>query len=225
MKVIYTGLESSGKTLFLALTIEELLKRNIIWEKKYGFTRPIWTNLKLGIKFYEKYKRFIHYWDEVTDILKVVGADIIWDEISSDFSAHKMDSLPKKVNRWLRQGAKQGNHIYATAQEYHDLHVQARRRFSQAYLCRKFLGSERGGENMPPVKKIWGLVYARKLMIHPYNELAPVTVGWPRLLFISKELCDVFDTYQVIEESQGQPKLEHVERKCEVCGLKKVTHL
>jgi hypothetical protein len=218
MKVVYTGLESQGKTLFLAQKLQELLKRNINWKKKYGFLRPIYTNLKLGVAYSAKYSEYLRYWKSVKEIIEVTGADIIWDEISTDFSALKKEPLPKAINRWLRQGAKQGVSIYATAQEYHDIHNDFRRRVFEAYKIHKIIGSERGGENLPKVGLIWGICYKRSLEINPYNELMPVEYGMPDPLFISRELCEVFDTHQLIKESIEQPTLEHIEQYCPVKG-------
>lgn len=224
MKIIYTGLESSGKTLLLAKKIKKLLYRNKLWKKKYGFTRQIWSNLILSENFYKKNKEYINYWYDYKDLIDKSGIDIIWDEISTDFSALKKEPLPKIVNRWLRQGAKQGIEIYATAQEYHDVHLDMRRRCFKAFKIRKLIGSRRGGDNMPPVKNIWGLCIYRQLKIHPYNELVPEYSDMiPSLLYIGKELCNIFDTRQVIKESL-HPPYDHVERKCLTCGFKRVEH-
>ena len=224
MKIIYTGLESSGKTLFLAEKLMELLKRNIRWYKKYGWLRPIYTNLRLTEKYLAKYREFITYWDNVNDIIGVSGCDILWDELSSDFSALKKEPLSKQVNRWLRQGAKQGVHIYATAQEYHDVHLDCRRRFQEAWKCHKLFGSPRGGEHLPPVKHLWGFCWKRRLCISPYNELLPVEMGFPDFIWIGKDVCSVFDTYQIIKDSLEAPPLEHIVRSCPVCGIRKTFH-
>jgi hypothetical protein len=220
MKVVYTGLESGGKSLAIAQVVLKLLKTNIYWKKKYGFHRYIYSNLRFSDSFYNKYKDFIIYWDDVREVIGLSGCDIIWDEISSDFSALKREPLSRKVNRWLRQGAKQGVHIYATAQEYHDIHLDMRRRFKFCYHIEKWIGSDRPGKNLPPVKFIWGICLVRSIKIHPYNEIRPEKLNlFPGLIFISKELCSIFNTSQVIEESKEIP-LDHRERYCPVPGCK-----
>ncbi len=223
MKIVYTGLESSGKTLFLANTLTYLLKRNIKWYKKYGFLRQVRTNIEISEEYREKYKEYIVVWKDMKEILYSTGCDILWDEISSDFSALKKEPLPRNVNRWLRQGAKQGVDIYAIAQEFHDIHLDFRRRVQQAWRVRKLFGSDRGGDNKPKVNLYYGICYARRLIINPYNELCPEMFGFPKFIWISKRICKIFDTYQIIKGDDYMP-LEHVERKCETCNYKKVTH-
>jgi hypothetical protein len=226
MKIIYTGLESAGKSLLLAKVAKRLLKRNKKWRKKYGFLRPIYTNLLFSDDFIKGNEEYIKNWLDVREILELSGCDILWDEISSDFSALKKEPLSRKINRWLRQGAKQGVHIYATAQEFHDLHLDMRRRVSNCYNIKKIIGSSRGGENMPPVNKIWGLCTVTDIEIHPYNELEPKSKSIiPSFLIINKDLCSVFNTHQIIQASE-EPLLEHVERKCERadCDFKRIIH-
>ncbi len=48
MKILYTGLESQGKSLALAEISELLIARNRKWEKKFGFRRKIASNLKFS---------------------------------------------------------------------------------------------------------------------------------------------------------------------------------
>lgn len=224
MKEVYVGLESSGKSLLLAKKAKELVNRNEKWRKKYGYQRFIYSNLRFSDSFYNKYASLIRYWTDMNEVVGKIGIDILWDEISTDFSALKREPLPKSVNRWLRQGAKQGVHIYATAQEFHDIHLDFRRRVYRAYHLTKLIGSRRGGNNLPPVNVIWGFCMAQELKIHPYNEIAPEYISpIPELFFISEELCSIFNTHQVIDDSRELP-LEHHERVCPVCKFRRVTH-
>ena len=228
MKVVYTGLESSGKTLCIANKVIELITRNKIWFKKFGFRRLIYSNLKFSDEFEEENKEYIRYWQDVKELLELSGVDIIHDEISSYYSALKREPLPIKVNQWLRQGAKQGVHIYGTAQEFHDIHLDFRRRVFKAYKASKLIGSPRGGENLPPVKTIWGVVRFREIKIHPYNELMPefeFSIPPFDCLFFGKKLCSIFNTYQILSCEEALP-LEHIERICSKpgCNFKRITH-
>ena len=127
----------------------------------------------------------------------------------------KKEPLTRALNRWLRQGAKQGVEIYATAQEFHDIHLDFRRRVHQAYQMNKVVGSPRGGDNMPPVKYIWGFCLKREIKIHPYNELQVEYEGViPSIFFIRKSKTQVFDTHQTIMSSAELP-YEHIEYVCE----------
>ena len=224
MKIVYTGLESAGKSLLLARDCIRLIKRNRYWKRKYGFTRKLLSNLKFSESFYDKNREYITYWDDMREIIGTTGVDVIWDEISSDFSALKREPMSKKINRWLRQGAKQGVHIYATAQEFHDIHLDFRRRVESCFNVVKFIGSGRSGKNLPPIKFIWGLAFTHQIDIHPYDELDPKRIGiLPGAVLITKELCNIFNTHQVIDAS-AEPFLEHIERVCQTCGYKRIIH-
>lgn len=228
MKIIYTGLESSGKSLMLARTALGVLERNHNWYTRFGFRRLVYSNLRFNDDISSKYKDYIVYFDEIREIIDKTGCDIIFDEISSHFNALKREPLPLSVNKWLRQGAKQGVHFYATAQEFHDIHLDFRRRVHKCFYISKLFGSSRGGDCLPPVSHIWGLCLVRELNIRPYNELAPefipVLSGGLSFLFISRFYASIFDTHQVIKKGEELP-FEHYVRKCHTCGYTKTFHI
>ncbi len=218
MKYVITGLESQGKSLVIADIAVSLMHRNFKWEKKHGFHRKVLSNLKFAAHVEKAYGNYIEYWNQYRELINTTGVDVIWDEISTDFSAMKKEPLPPEVNAWLRQGAKQGVNIYATAQEFHDIHLDFRRRVFKADKVSKIMGSRRGGENTPAPKFIWGLCMKREINIHPYNELEPDfndTFGTPFL--ITKAKCNLFDTHQKILRGEELP-YRHVERSCEIKG-------
>jgi len=224
MKIVYTGLESSGKSLVGAINMHQDLQRNKYWAKKYGIKRYLYTNMKVSEEVKRQFPNQIKYFYDVKEIVNKVGIDIYHDEIASDFSALKNEPLPKDVNVWLRQGAKQGVIYNAFAQEFHDVHLDWRRRCSVAYLVSKVIGSSRGGKNLPPVDTIWGLCSIRKLDINPYNELEPKYIGFPRFIFINRKVCSFFDTYQFLEYKDRR-ELEHVVEECKECGYKRTKHV
>jgi len=214
-KIVYTGLESSGKSLILADVAIRLLKRNKKWSKQHGFERLLYSNLKFSEAVELAFPNQIKYWADIRELRGLTGVDVIWDEISTDLSAMKKAPLTRALNRWLRQGAKQGVEIYATAQEFHDIHLDFRRRVHIAYQMTKVIGSPRGGDKMPRVGLIWGLCLKRELNIHPYNELEPGYVGiFPSAFLIRKSKTEVFDTHQTIMSSAELP-YEHIEYVCE----------
>jgi len=64
MKILYTGLESQGKSLLLADKAVEILKRNRFWHKKYGFVRKVVSNLKFSSHVEKDFKQLrfsIHF--------------------------------------------------------------------------------------------------------------------------------------------------------------------
>jgi hypothetical protein len=216
MKIVYTGLESAGKTLLLANEAIKLLNRNKKWAKAKGIQRKVFSNIKFSETIENYYPEQIEYWTETGEILGKTGIDIIWDEISTHFNSLKREPLPVKTNQWLRQGAKQGVHIYATAQEFHDIHLDFRRRVHTAYKVSKILGSGRGGKNLPPINIIWGICISRELDITPYNELEPhYKQIIPNFFMIEKSKCEIFDTHQTIMKGKEQP-YEHVQYYCEL---------
>ncbi len=226
MKKVYTGRESSGKSLAMANEIIRVTKRNNKWRKKYGIHRPIFTNMGLSREFKDEFpNQRIQYYHDIKRIIKkeVKGIDIFHDEISSDFSAEKRASLSRDESRWMRQCAKSGIHIYSTAQEFHDIHVQFRRLVWEAWRCSKLFGSPRPGPNLPDVNLIWGVIGLRNTVISPYNELEPEYKGLPRFVFIRKRVTDIFDTNEFVPKVD-KFEVEHLEDKCSTCGKKVVRH-
>jgi len=53
MKVIFSGLESSGKSLKLAMTVVDLVHRNAKWNKITGKSRPIVSNMRFSPHFFD----------------------------------------------------------------------------------------------------------------------------------------------------------------------------
>lgn len=224
MKIVYCGAESSGKSLLLAKKSIEILERNKKWFKMYGFKRKVLSNLIFSDEIFIKYKDYIEYWDDVHLIVGRLGVDIIFDEISNEFSATRAGSLTKRVNQWLRQGAKQGVHFYATAQEFNNINIDFRRRVNKAFHIKKLFGSERGGQDLPPIKKIWGWCMVREFNVFPYDELRPKYISIiPKIIKITPKLCSVFDTYQPISPSDII-EVSHFIKHCKVCGMRKVVH-
>lgn len=201
-KIIFTGKESSGKTLAMAGAIDFCLNRNKMWYEKYGFKRKIVTNMVIKPDYLDKWKDYIMFFDNMDELTQYRGVDIFWDEIHAYFSAEKRKPLPIDLNRWLSQGAKGGNRIYGTAQEFHSIHVDFRRLVSNVYLMNKIIGSSRGGYNLPPTSGIWGLIAIKEVRIDPYNELEPEYINrFPMIRRIYEHYCDIFDTYQLVNKS------------------------
>jgi len=226
-KVVYTGLESQGKSLALARDALTMARHCVYLKKKYGIYRLLFSNLIFSDDFYNEYKDFIRYYTRIDELVNEKGCFVICDELSLYFSALKSEPLPDNVNRWLRQGAKQGVFIRGSAQEFHDLHVQFRRRVFSVYHCVKLFGSARPAVNTPPVPGVWGLVRLRPLVIEPYDELNPrYHFSLPPFdcLLITKQLVSIFNTSQVIGDVPPLP-FKHIERSCPACNYKKIYHI
>lgn len=249
MKIIYSGLESSGKSLRLASVVADLVLRNSKWNRKrtqeyleykrQGLDvdaptpRPIISNLIFSDTFYkyatEEMMVPIIYWENLDELIKYDNADIIIDEVGTYFDARLWADLSLDVRRWLTQGAKSGIEIYGTAQDFAQVDLAFRRLVNNLYHITKLLGSPRPAATRPPVKRIWGLCSMRELNPREYKEdkkSFDKTSLFPSFFWISRVHCEMFDTTQKIMRSRSTP-LRHVERSCEeaTCGFRKTLHV
>lgn len=219
MKKIFSGKESSGKSLLLAKTAVQIVQRNAKWYKQTEYFRPIYSNLKFSDNFVEwaySVNVPIHYWKQLTDLTGLDNADIIMDEVGSYLDSRLWADLPLSVRRWLAQCAKVGIHIYGSAQDFAQVDKSFRRLTNELVEVNKLIGSPRPMKSAPPVKKIWGVCMMKKLDPNGYNEdkkkfesKNPI----PSFFLIEKKYCEIFDTTQKIEKA-SLPPFEHDERYC-----------
>lgn len=166
MKLVYTGLESSGKSLMLSRIAEKNRKRNRLWLRRriklklepnprtMAFNQPMSDKFKKLITdsglIYKEFRSF-HEIEDDTD------TDFYIDELLKFFPSRGQEPLPYPVMEWLTQGAKSGNHIYATSQDFSQVHKQFRLLTNKVYVVRKLIGSPRPIKSMPPIGQPWGL--------------------------------------------------------------------
>ncbi len=167
MKVIYSGLESSGKSLRLAMTCTKLVYRNSKWLQQSNKIRPIVSNLRFSDEFYkwsvDEMKVPIYYWDNLDDLVKHEQCDVIIDEVGNYFDSHLWQDLSLDVRKWLTQGAKCGIEIYGSAQDFAQVDKSFRRLTNHLFEIKKITGSPRPSATRPPVEKIWGICLSREL--------------------------------------------------------------
>jgi len=251
MKVIYSGLESSGKSLQLAIVVPELVKRNAKWyakqQREYdkdpeGFkerykreipqVRPIVSNLRFSAEFeywaYDTMGVPIVYWTNLDELIKWTNADIIMDEVGNFFDSRLWESLSLDCRMWLSQGAKCGIELYGTAQDFAQVDKAFRRLVNRLYLIRKVCGSRRPAATMPPVRFIWGICLKSELDPNSYDEDKKKFKGalLPSWFYIRKANCEIFDTTARIPRSKPMP-YKHTERICESpnCQFHRVLHV
>jgi len=234
MKIIYSGLESSGKSLKLAMVASDVAWRNSKWKEKSGIVRPIWSNIKFSESFYDlvtkEYGIPVFYWENLDDLIKITNADVLIDEVGNYFDSRLWADLSLDVRRWLTQGAKMGIEIYGSAQDFAQVDKAFRRLVNELYHITKLAGSPRPAATRPPVTRIWGLCHVKPLDPQGYDEdkskFKEVSLFSLDFFLIRKEYCDLFDTTQKIERSKP-PKMKHIERECELdnCGIKKLQHV
>jgi len=231
MKIVYTGLESSGKSLKLAMDAVWVLKRNIRWKKLTGIARPICSNMKFSEHFLQHATEEgipIREWSDLEELCETNNADIFIDEIGTYFDARLWPELSQDVRRWVAQGAKSGIEIYGAAQDFAQVDISYRRLVNELYLIQKIFGSRRPAATKPPVKHIWGVCIVHAMNPRRYQELNPEFIKQgiiPKFFFIRREYCEVFDTGQLIRRSAPMP-FKHVERICQDpnCNFSRVSH-
>lgn len=225
MKIIYSGLESSGKSLRLAMQVVNLVHRNSKWKKKTGIIRPIASNLKFSEDFenYSKQQGIpILSWQNLEDLEKLEQCDVIMDEVGNYFDSRMWSDLSLDIRRWLTQGAKTGIEIYGSAQDFAQVDKAFRRLVNHLFHITKVAGSRRPSNTKPPVKTIWGICSMKELDPMGYDEdkskFAPKTLI-PTFFSIRREYCEIFDTKQKITRSKPYP-YKHIERECELEGCR-----
>jgi len=242
MKVIFSGLESSGKSLKLAMTAAEIAHRNFKWfekqkrdyehlgaerfkekyEKDAPKVRPIVSNLQFSDVFYEHVTKElgvpITYWTNLDDLIKMEHCDIFIDEVGNYFDSRLWTDLSLDARRWLTQGAKTGIEMYGTAQDFAQVDKAFRRLVNDLIHITKAFGSRRPSPTKPPVKYIWGLCMGRALDPQGYDEDKKKFAGSfaiPHFFAIRRQACEIFDTTQKIVRSKPTP-YRHIEKECEL---------
>lgn len=229
MKVVYTGLESSGKSLALAMKAEVILHRNAKWLKKSGIRRPIVSNIAFRDTFLAKAQRLgipVKIWENLDDLITYRDCDVFIDELGTYFDSRNWASLSLDVRRWIAQGAKSGIEIYAAAQDFSQIDIAFRRLTNDVFHIIKLLGSPRPSATRPPVRFIWGLCVKWELDPRSFKaEQAEMKLRWifPSFFFIRKYFCDLFDTTQFLKRSAA-PAFKHYARVCPDCGFEKIFH-
>jgi len=232
MKVIFSGLEGSGKSYKLATVVCNIAYRNSEWFKTTGTKRPIASNMKFSNEFHsflvDKLQVPVIYWENLDELIKLDSCDIFIDEVGNYFDSRMWTELSLDVRRWLTQGSKMGIELYGSAQDFAQIDKAFRRLVNELVHITKMFGSRRPSATKPPVKRIWGLCMERQLDPLGYDEDKKQfsQSGLPSFFFLEKIYCDIFDTTQKITRSKLMP-FKHIERGCELenCPFHKVMHV
>jgi len=228
-KVIFAGLESSGKSLQLAMQAEKIVLRNARWREQSGIVRPIYSNMifsesfkagaaELGIPLLE--------WENLDDLVKIANADVFIDEVGNYFDSRLWATLSLDARRWLTQGAKTGVHIYGSAQDFSQIDKSFRLLVTECHHVTKMIGSPRPMKTRPAVKRIWGICMMRSVNPRTFkgDDVTMETIGWPSFFTINREDCAIFDTSQRIVRSAPAP-LKKIVRVCPEDGYRRVTYV
>lgn len=219
IKIIYTGLESSGKSYMLALMAKHLVERNAKWKTKFNIERPIWSNLKFSKEFEKKAEDLgvkLYYWKTLQELVKVSEADVLMDEVGNYFDSRFWQDLNIEERMWLNQGAKSGIDFYGTSQDFAQVDKSFRRLCTDVLEINKVIGSPRPAKTKPPIKTIYGILWIRGINPRSYKEdNKEYETGFSlKFRFIKEEICQIFDTQKKVERNIRTP-LRHEIKYCE----------
>lgn len=226
MKVIWTGLEDSGKSYKLAYTAAQIVYRNSNWIQQGCVPRPllfqedIWSDKMFDLC--TEYGVPFKFWKDLAELPGLTGADMFIDEVGTYFDARTFKDLPLDIRLWLAQASKMGVDIYGAAQDFAQVDISYRRLVGNLFEISKVVGSRRPHETKPPVNSIWGLCTIKEMDPVGYDEAKKAfnqisMIPWP--FFIRKEVCDLFNTNIRVRKSLPPP-YKHIARRCEVPGCK-----
>jgi len=209
MKVAFTGLESSGKSLQLAVIARRILDRNIQWLKLTGVPRTMAFDSPMSESFVKEIEEagcIYMQFSNLIDILYLTQADIFINEIIKYFPASGSAPLTNEQMDFLTQGAKSGVFMYCASQDFSQAHKQFRLLVNEVYTITKLLGSRRPIESGPPVKKVWGLCMKRKVDPRSFKGDSVTmeskgTINFS-FFFIEKRDTERFDTLYKVPMSE-----------------------
>lgn len=224
---IFDGNTGQGKTYMSGMDTLYLLKRNRNWYEKGKTTirRMVSTNMALSKEISEEFKDYIKTWSDMEQLVSLRQCDVIFDDMATYLDSQRWTETPLSVKRWLRLHEHYGCDIYGNAQDFLTIDPSVRRLTGQVEHVRKLIGSRRPSATKPAVKHIWGIIIIREVSYEEFDKEAIKRTynGFPRIEFIRRKICNVFDTTQDLEIGE-YPPLHHIERKCLVCQELKTTH-
>jgi hypothetical protein len=200
MKIVYTGIESSGKSLQLSIMAKNVLERNKKWLKVTGLPRTMAFNTPMSPRFIAEIRNAgIKYMEfkNLNEILALNECDIFIDELIKFFAASGSSSLSNEQLDFITQGAKTGVHLFAASQDFSQVHKQFRLLVNRVYVITKLIGSSRPMKTAPPVRGIWGLCMIRSVSPKSFkgdSATMESTDFFPSFFFITREDCERFDT-------------------------------
>jgi len=225
---IYDGNTGQGKTYMTGMETLRLLHRNKKWyeTKKTKTPRTVATNMALSLAIQNQYKGYISFWTDMEQLVSLRQCDVIFDDMATYLDSQRWTETPLSVKRWLRLHEHYGCDIYGNAQDFLTIDPSVRRLTGRVDHVSKIIGSRRPSATKPEVKRIWGVLTVRRVKTEEMDKekIKRTYEGLPRIEFIKRKICDVFDTAQDIQMGE-YPPLQHIERGCNHCGELKIKHV
>jgi len=224
--MVAEGRPGQGKSLFTARQVLYLLDRNKRWYESTGVMRLILSNIVFSKDLEEKYPGQIKYWTDIEQVTSARDVDLIWDEIATELDSREYSTTSKNARRFLSQYRKRGIDIYANTQDFSMIDNRARLMVTSLKSLVKVCGSRDLSSTKPSPRYIWGMVAVFDVSDYKADDPhAKRRFPIPTLMFITKELCSVYDTRQDIGQGLAAP-LTHSEHVCNHpgCTFKRVVH-
>lgn len=225
---IYDGNTGQGKTYMTGLKTLELLHRNKNWyeKKKIKTPRILATNMALSPAIQKKFMGYIAFWSDMEQLVSLRQCDVIFDDMATYLDSQRWTETPLSVKRWLRLHEHYGCDIYGNAQDFLTIDPSVRRLTGRVDHVSKIIGSRRPSATKPEVKRIWGILTVRRVKTEEMDKekIKRTYEGLPKIEFIKRAVCNVFDTTQDIQMGE-YPPLQHIMRVCNSCGEEKVKHI
>jgi len=231
-KIIYTGIESSGKSLLLSRQAEKVRRRNIRWFKITGLKRTMAFNSPMSEEFValiEKSNINYLYFKNLDEILYLEEADIFIDEVIKFFPASGSNSLTNEQLHFVTQGAKSGIHLWGASQDFSQVHKQFRLLVNEVYVITKLVGNRRPMKTAPPVKSIWGICIKRKVSPQSFkgdSGTMQEVEGGLSFFFITKRDVSRFDTsYKIPQSKLPVRKVRKQVEYCDEDGFTRIKYI
>lgn len=220
-KIIFSGLEDSGKSLMLAEYSGKIIERNAGWYKVTGVPRRLVSNMPYSDSFREYAESLgvpepIKFWKDIEELEELRDCDLVIDEVGTYFDSRTFKDLPLSTRLWLAQASKLGVDIYGAAQDFAQVDLAFRRLTTELYHITKIAGSPRPSRTRPPIKRIWGICMLRELDPVGYDEQERKfnnASTFPSFFLIRREMCQIFDTNTRVAKSKPPP-YKHITRPC-----------
>ena len=231
-KIVYTGIESSGKSLLLSRQADKVRLRNIKWLKITGIPRTMAFNSPMSPAFIQKIKdsgiNYLSY-KNLDEILYLEEADIFIDELIKYFPASGSSSLTNEQLHFVTQGAKSGIHLWGASQDFSQVHKQFRLLVNEVYIIKKLIGSRRPMKTAPPVSKVWGICSKQKVSPTSFkgdSTSMDEVEGGLSLFLIRRVDVERFDTsYKIPLTKMPVRKIRKQVEHCDEDGFERVRYI
>lgn len=225
----WTGERGNGKSFLMMKTMYERLNHNFSLHENAGLPkRMTWVMKTLGLApwFLEEWKDYIHVFDDLEDLPGITGSDVYCDDITLRLSARAWDMFPLEVQDWLTACERLSNHFFFTAVTFKRVVIDFRETTDALSVVTKGWGSRRPMIGYPPVKRIWGFVFERRISPSEFRldsfDEGMYSGGKPH--WLSKKYIDCYD-HTNVSLRDGMPHFKHRERECPECGFKQTKHV